>query len=80
MDGHLSNDESHNLGHGHVFEAYGVDSQKGALVVVCPCELLIVGVAWTSAWSVLDADWAVGVAKLPPSKMLSQCGLSLAAF
>ena len=36
-----ADDESYNSGHGHAYEAYGVDPKRGALVVVRPdhCEL-----------------------------------------
>ena len=36
-----ADDESYNSGHGHAYEAYGVDPKKGALVIVRPdhCEL-----------------------------------------
>lgn len=35
-----ADDESYNSGHGHAYEAYGVDPAKGALVIVRPdhCE------------------------------------------
>lgn len=29
-------DESHNHGHGHAYETYGIDPERGALVVVRP--------------------------------------------
>ncbi|KAK4150689.1 3-hydroxybenzoate 4-monooxygenase [Chaetomidium leptoderma] len=32
----FADDESYNSGHGHAYEAYGVDPQRGALVVVRP--------------------------------------------
>ena len=31
-----ADDESYNSGHGHAYAAYGVDAQKGALVLVRP--------------------------------------------
>lgn len=35
-----ADDESYNSGHGHAYEAYGIDPAKGALVIVRPdhCE------------------------------------------
>lgn len=36
-----ADEESYNSGHGHTYDAYGVNSEEGALVVVRPdhCEL-----------------------------------------
>lgn len=46
-----ADDESYNSGHGHAYEAYGVDASKGAIVVVRPdhCEYFLLFVCGASS-------------------------------
>jgi hypothetical protein len=49
----FADDESYNSGHGHAYKEYGVDPEKGAVVVVRPdhCELPII--QCTDCWTEL---------------------------